>query len=105
MGARDVDKEVVDLKDAIQKTMQDVKDERADAKASCRAAGMGLVGGTFLTGLAMLTPGPPGWFKTVTVVANVAGVGANSVALRVETQNREKCLKELENLKHMEDNL
>merc|ERR1712048_905276 len=103
--ARDVEKEVVDLKYAIRKTTQDVKDERADAKGSARAAGMGLIGGTFLTGVAMFTPGPTGWFKTATVVVNVAGVGANSVALCVEAQNREKCLKELENLKRMEDNL
>jgi len=103
--ARDVEKEVVDLKDAIQKTVQDVKDEKADAKGSARAAGMGVVGGTFLTGVAMCTPGPAGLLKTAAVVVNVAGVGANSVALCVEEQNREKCRKELENLKHIEDNL
>merc|ERR1712157_243340 len=103
--ARDVEREVVDLKNAIQKTVQEVNDEKADAKGSGRAAGMGLVGGTVLTGVAMFTPGPTGWLKTAAVVVNVAGVGANSVALCVEAQNREKCLRELENLKHMEDNL
>merc|ERR1712151_153472 len=103
--ARVVEKEVVDLKDSIQKTVQDVKDEEADAKGSGRAAGMGLVGGVFVTGVAMATPGPIGLLKTASVAMNVAGVGANSGALCAEGQNREKCLKELENLKHMEDNL